>query len=91
MNIIDMYRDNFKLFVCYGILYNHESFKKKNFLPMKIVDAAVNISFGLQKKLYIGNLEDMRDWGAAEDYVKAMWLMLQKETPSNYIIGSRKA
>ena len=91
MNIIDMYRDNFKVFVCYGILYNHESFlRKKNFLPMKIVDAAVNISFGLQKKLYIGNLEDMRDWGAAEDYVKAMWLMLQKETPSNYIIGSGK-
>ena len=56
---------------------------------MKIVDLTVNISLGY-KKLYIGNLEDMRDWGSAEDYVKAMWLMLQKETPSNYIIGSGK-
>tara|TARA_B110000503_G_scaffold23182_1_gene36099 strand:- start:13756 stop:14754 length:999 start_codon:yes stop_codon:yes gene_type:complete len=89
MNLIDLYKREFKIFVCYGILYNHEStLRKKNFLPMKIVDAVVNIKYGSQKKLFLGSLDDKRDWGWAFDYVKAMWLMLQNHKPENYLIGS---
>ena len=89
MNLIDLYKREFKIFACYGILYNHEStLRKKNFLPMKIVDAVVNIKYGSQKKLFLGSLDDKRDWGWAFDYVKAMWLMLQNHKPENYLIGS---
>ena len=91
MNLIDLYAKQFNIFVCYGILYNHESqLRKKIFLPMKIVDAAVNIKLGLQNTLVLGSLDDQRDWGWAEDYVRAMWMMLQTKKPKNYIIGSGK-
>lgn len=91
MHIINIYKKEFNLFACYGILYNHESIlRKKSFLPMKIVDAVVNIKHGFQKKLFLGSLNDQRDWGWAFDYVKAMWLMLQNEIPENYVIGSGK-
>ena len=91
MNFINFYKEQYNLFICYGILYNHESIlRKKTFLPMKIVDAAVNIKLGKSRTLIVGNLEDKRDWGSVEDFVKAMWMMLQTKTPQNYIIGTGK-
>ena len=91
MNLIDLYKQEFNIFACYAILYNHEStLRKKNFLPMKIVDAVVNIKFQSQKNLFLGSINDKRDWGWACDYVKAMWLMLQNNKPENYLIGSGK-
>lgn len=89
MNIIKFYKVNYNLFICYGILYNHESIlRKKEFLPIKIIETAIDIKFGKSKKLIIGSLEDQRDWSSVEDFVKAMWLMLQSKFPKNYIIGS---
>jgi GDPmannose 4,6-dehydratase len=91
MNLINLYKNDYNLFACYGILYNHESIlRKKIFLPMKIVDGAVNISLGRQKKLLIGSIEDIRDWGCAKEYVYAMWLMLQARNPNNYVVGTGK-
>ena len=91
MNLIDLYCKNYNVFACYGILYNHESsLRQLNFVSMKIIDGAVNIKNGYQQKLFLGNIDDVRDWGCAKDFVRAMWLMLQAPKAKNYIIGTGK-
>lgn len=84
-----IYRDSYNLFVCNGILGNHESPRRgENFVTTKIVRAAVNILKGRQKELRLGNLSACRDWGHSRDYVKAMVLMLQHDVPDDYVIGT---
>lgn len=83
------YRESFDLFACSGILFNHESPRRGlDFVTRKVTYAAARIKLGLQKELRMGNLDALRDWGYAGDYVKAMWLMLQQERPDDYIIAS---
>lgn len=83
------YRERYNLFACSGILYNHESpLRGKEFVSRKITDAAARIKLGLQDKLSLGNLDAMRDWGFAGDYVEACWLMLQQEKPDDYVVAS---
>lgn len=83
------YREAYGMFVCNGILFNHESpMRSDSFVTRKITKAAVRIKKGLQKKLFLGNLNAKRDWGFAGDYVEAMWLMLQKDKPDDYIIAT---
>ena len=72
-----------------GILFNHESPRRgTNFVTNKVVKAAVKIKLGLQDKLHIGNLNATRDWGHAKDYVRAMWMMLQTDTPDDYVCST---
>jgi GDPmannose 4,6-dehydratase len=86
------YREAFGLFICNGILFNHESPRRgETFVTRKVTRAVGRISQGLQDKLYLGNLEATRDWGFAGDYVEAMWLMLQQEQPDDYIIATGEA
>ncbi len=88
-NLVKMYRDVYGVFACSGILYNHESPRRDSrFLPKKIIEAAVRIKKGLQQELKLGDLDAVRDWGFAGDYVEAMWLMLQQEKPEDYVIGT---
>ena len=83
------YRESYGMFACSGILFNHESPRRgETFVTRKIARGAAQIKAGLQDKLYLGNLEARRDWGYAPDYVQAMWLMLQQETPDDYVIGT---
>jgi GDPmannose 4,6-dehydratase len=83
------YREAYGLFVCNGILFNHESPRRgETFATRKITRAIGRIRLGLQKKLYLGNLESRRDWGYAGDYVEAMWLMLQLDQPDDYVIAT---
>ncbi len=83
------YREAYRLFACNGILFNHESPRRgETFVTRKITRAAGRIKLGLQKVLYLGNLEAKRDWGFAGDYVKAMWAMLQQEDPDDYVIAT---
>jgi GDPmannose 4,6-dehydratase len=83
------YRESFGMFACSGILFNHESPRRGlEFVTRKITDAAARIKLGLQRELRLGNLDARRDWGFAGDYVQAMWLMLQQETPDDYVIGT---
>jgi len=83
------YREAYKLFACNGILFNHESPRRgETFVTRKITRAAGRIKEGLQKKLYLGNLDAKRDWGFAGDYVEAMWLMLQQEHADDYVIAT---
>lgn len=83
------YRESYGLFACNGILFNHESERRgETFVSRKITRAATRIKLGLQRKLYLGNLEAKRDWGYARDYVRAMWLMLQAEEPNDYVIAT---
>ena len=83
------YREAYKIFACNGILFNHESpVRGETFVTKKIVNALCRIKLKKQKKLYLGNLEAKRDWGHAEDFVEAMWKMLQKKTPSDYVIAT---
>ena len=83
------YREAYDLFACNGILFNHESERRgETFVTRKITRAATRIKRGLQKKLYLGNLDAKRDWGHAEDYVEAMWLMLQQDTPDDYVVAT---
>ncbi len=85
------YREAYNIFACNGILFNHESpVRGETFVTKKIVGALCKIKFGLQKKLFLGNLEAKRDWGHARDYVIAMWKMMQKKTPSDYVIATGK-
>ncbi|MHC1755233.1 MAG: GDP-mannose 4,6-dehydratase [Methanosarcina sp.] len=85
------YREAYDMFVCNGILFNHESpIRPENFVTRKITKAAVRIKKGFQKKLYLGNLNAKRDWGFAGDYVEAMWLMLQQGEPDDYVIATGK-
>lgn len=83
------YRESYGLFACCGILFNHESYlRSPNFFVKKVIKQALSIQRGEQKVLKIGNLDIKRDFGYAPDYVKAMWLMLQKDTPKDYVICS---
>ncbi|MEH2060396.1 MAG: GDP-mannose 4,6-dehydratase [Nostoc sp.] len=83
------YRESYDLFACNGILFNHESPRRgETFVTRKITRAVAGIVAGKQKKIYMGNLDSKRDWGYAKDYVKAMWLMLQKEQPDDYVIAT---
>ncbi|MGG1555814.1 GDP-mannose 4,6-dehydratase [Paenibacillus ferrarius] len=83
------YRESFDMFACSGILFNHESPRRGvEFVTRKVTDAVARIKMGLQSELRMGNLDSLRDWGFAGDYVKAMWLMLQQETPDDYVIAT---
>ncbi|MCI0403376.1 MAG: GDP-mannose 4,6-dehydratase, partial [Acidobacteria bacterium] len=83
------YREAYGLFACNGILFNHESPRRgETFVSRKITRAACRIRLGLQRKLYLGNLEARRDWGYAPEYVEAMWLMLQQDQPDDYVIAT---
>jgi GDPmannose 4,6-dehydratase len=77
------------MFAVNGILFNHESpLRGETFVTRKITRATARIALGLQEKLYLGNLDAQRDWGHAKDYVKAMWLILQQETPEDFVIAT---
>ena len=83
------YREAYGMYVCNGILFNHESPRRgETFVTRKITRAVGRIKLGLQEHLYLGNLDAKRDWGHAKDYVEAMWLMLQQDTPDDYVIGT---
>jgi GDPmannose 4,6-dehydratase len=85
------YRESYGLFACNGILFNHESPRRgETFVTRKITRAVAHILAGLQKKLYLGNLDAKRDWGYAKEYVEAMWLMLQQDTPDDYVIATNE-
>jgi len=87
--IAKVYREAYGIFVCNGILFNHESERRgENFVTRKITKSVAAIKHGIEDKLYIGNLNAKRDWGYAKDYVKAMWLMLQQETPEDLVIST---
>ena len=83
------YREGYGMFICNGILFNHESPRRgETFVTRKITRALGRIKVGVQKKLYLGNLDAKRDWGFAGDYVRAMWMMLQQETPDDYVVAT---
>ena len=83
------YREAYDLFVCNGILFNHESPRRgETFVSRKVTRAATRISLGLQDRLYLGNLDAVRDWGFAGDYVDAMWRMLQQDEPGDYVVAT---
>jgi len=85
------YREAYGMYACNGILFNHESpIRGETFVTRKITMAVAKIKNGLQKKLYLGNLDAKRDWGFAGDYVEAMWLMLQQEEPDDFVIATGK-
>lgn len=87
--LVKNYRQQYGLFACSGILYNHESPRRGyEFVTRKIVSSAVKIKLGLQETLTLGNLDAYRDWGYAPDYVQAMWLMLQADQPDDYVVAS---
>lgn len=87
--IVKNYRESYGMFAVNGILFNHESERRgENFVTRKITLAAANIANGLQEKLYLGNLNAKRDWGYARDYVECMWLMLQHESPEDFVIAT---
>jgi GDPmannose 4,6-dehydratase len=91
-NLMRNYRISYNMFTCSGILFNHESPRRgETFVTRKITMAAAKIKLGLQDKLYLGNLDAVRDWGFAGDYVEAMWLMLQQEKADDYVIATGKA
>jgi GDPmannose 4,6-dehydratase len=88
-NICRNYRNSYGMFVSNGILFNHESPRRgTNFVTNKVVKAAVQIKYGLKNELALGNLEATRDWGHAEDFVKAMWLILQQDKPNDYVCAT---
>ena len=83
------YRESYGMFTCNGILFNHESPRRgETFVTRKITRAAARIKEGLQKKLYLGNLDAKRDWGFAGDYIEAMWLMLQQPNSDDYVVAT---
>ncbi len=87
--ITQNYREAYGMFACNGILFNHESERRgETFVTRKITRALGRIKHGLQRELHLGNLDAKRDWGHAEDYVEAMWLMLQAGTPDDFVIGT---
>ena len=88
-NLVRNYRESYNLHASSGILFNHESPRRgETFVTRKITMAAARIKMGLQKELFLGNLDAKRDWGFAGDYVEAMWLMLQQERPDDYVIAT---
>ncbi|MBK0380676.1 GDP-mannose 4,6-dehydratase [Mucilaginibacter segetis] len=83
------YREAYGMFACNGILFNHESpLRGETFVTRKITRAVAKIAMGLQEKIFLGNLDAQRDWGHAKDYVEAMYLILQQETPEDYVIAT---
>ncbi len=85
------YRESFGLYACSGILFNHESERRgKEFVTRKITDAVARIKLGVQESLELGNMDAKRDWGHSKDYVRAMWLMLQQESPDDYVIATNE-
>jgi GDPmannose 4,6-dehydratase len=83
------YREAYNIFACNGILFNHESpIRGETFVTRKITRSVARIKLGLQRKLFLGNLNARRDWGHAKDYIKAMWLILQQNRPDDYVIAS---
>jgi GDPmannose 4,6-dehydratase len=83
------YRESYDLFACSGILFNHESPRRGlEFVTRKVTDGVARIKLGLAKELRMGNLDARRDWGFAGDYVRAMWLMLQQDTPDDFVIAT---
>jgi GDPmannose 4,6-dehydratase len=83
------YREAYELFALSGILFNHESPRRgAEFVTRKITSGAAKIKLGIEKEIRLGNLEAMRDWGHARDYVKAMWLMLQQDEPEDFVIAT---
>jgi GDPmannose 4,6-dehydratase len=88
-HLVKNYRDQYGMFACSGILYNHESPRRGyEFVTRKIVSSAVKIKLGLQENLLLGNLDAHRDWGYAPDYVNAMWLMIQNDEPDDYVVAT---
>ena len=88
-NLVRNYRNSYNLFACNGILFNHESPRRgTNFVTNKVVKEAVKIKYGLTNKLMLGNLDATRDWGHAEDYVRAMHLILQQSKPDDYVCST---
>lgn len=89
--IVKNYREAYNMYACNGILFNHESpLRGETFVTRKITRAAARIKLGLQKKLYLGNLNAKRDWGHAKDYVYGMWLMLQQDHADDYVLATGK-
>ncbi len=87
--IMKNYRESYGMFCSNGILFNHESERRgETFVTRKITLAASRIAHGMQKKLYLGNLNALRDWGYAKDYVECMWLMLQQEKPDDFVVAT---
>ena len=91
-DLVRNFMESYGLFCCSGILFNHESPRRGfEFVTRKITSTAVKIKLGLEKELRLGNLEALRDWGFAGDYVDAMWLMLQQDSPSDYVIATNES
>ena len=83
------YRESYNMFCCSGILFNHESERRgREFVTRKVTDGVARIKLGMAKELRLGNLDSKRDWGFAGDYVRAMWLMLQQDTPDDYVVAT---
>ena len=90
--MVKNYRESYGMFACNGILFNHESERRGiEFVTRKVTDGVARIHLGLQDKLSLGNLEVWRDWGYAPDYVEGMWLMLQQDTPDDYVLATNHA
>lgn len=90
--ITKIYRESYGIFACNGILFNHESpLRGLEFVTRKISNAVAKIALGLQKNIYLGNLEAKRDWGYAPEYVKSMWLMLQQSEPNDFVIATEES
>jgi GDPmannose 4,6-dehydratase len=88
-SLCNNYRNAYDMYVCSGILFNHESPRRGiNFVTNKVVLEAVKIKIGLSNELVLGNLNAMRDWGHAKDYIKGMWLMLQQDKPDDYVLAT---
>lgn len=87
--IVKNYREAYNMYACNGILFNHESpLRGETFVTRKITRAVARIKLGMQKKIYLGNLDAKRDWGHAKDYVYGMWLMLQQDNPEDYVLAT---
>jgi GDPmannose 4,6-dehydratase len=87
--IVKNYRESYDMFACNGILFNHESPRRgENFVTRKITMAVARIKLGMQDCISLGNLGAQRDWGHARDYVRCMWLMLQRDTPDDYVVAT---
>ena len=91
-NMTKIYRDSYELFCVNGILFNHESpLRGETFVTRKITRALGRIHYGIQEKLYLGNLDAVRDWGFGGDYVEAMWMMMQHEKPNDWVVSTGEA
>lgn len=92
LEIARVYRESYKMFVCNGILFNHESPRRAdNFVSRKVTKGVAEIVCGTREKIYLGNLEASRDWGYAAEYVEAMWLMLQQPSPDDFVVATGRS